>query len=225
MGKRLAHRPVDLGKQVAILAAARAEFFGRGYAAASIERIAAGAGVSKVTIYNHFQTKENLFSAMVGQECSRMRVELAALEESSEDLRQSLLVFARSMMAFLSSAEIIRFDRRMAAEVERHPAMGELFLEAGPRRLRQLVTGLIAGAMERGLLADANPHIAAAHLYGIVKGFADIEWRFGDAESAAGSIDVAALEAAVDRFLLAYAPNRAVDGLHSHSIVPGGFDV
>lgn len=205
MAKRLAHRPVDQAKQDAILACARAEFFDYGFEAASIERIAAAANVSKVTIYNHFQNKDNLFSAMVGSECRIMRGNLPEISDGETPLRVELLNFARSMMDFLSSPDIIRFDRRMAAEVERHPAMGELFLNAGPRLMQQIVTNMLASEMDRGRLAKADPKEAAGHLYGIIKGFADVEWRFSDPEQAAGSVTQASIEAAVDRFLRAYA--------------------
>jgi TetR/AcrR family transcriptional regulator, mexJK operon transcriptional repressor len=205
MGKRLAHRPVDQAKQDAILASARAEFFEFGFESASIERIAAAANVSKVTIYNHFQNKENLFSAMVSRECGVMRGNLPEMSDEEVPLRTELLKFAHSMMEFLGSPDIIRFDRRMAAEVERHPEMGELFLNAGPRLMQKMLTDMLASEMDKGRLAKSNPMEAAAHLYGIVKGFADIEWRFSDPERASNSVTKASLEAAVDRFLLAYA--------------------
>jgi TetR/AcrR family transcriptional repressor of mexJK operon len=114
--------------------------------------------------------------------------------------------FAQSMMEFLSSPDIIRFDRRMAAEVERHPEMGELFLNAGPRLMHKMLTEMIATEMDRGRLVKADPREAAAHLYGMIKGFADVEWRFSHPESARGSVDQATMGAAVDRFLLAYRP-------------------
>jgi TetR/AcrR family transcriptional regulator, mexJK operon transcriptional repressor len=204
-GKRLPHRPVDLAKQDAILACARAEFFDYGFEAASIERIAAAANVSKVTIYNHFQNKENLFSAMVGSECRIMRGNLPEISDEEIPLRAELMNFAQSMMEFLSSSDIIRFDRRMAAEVERYPEMGELFLNAGPRLMQNMLIEMLVGEMEKGRLAKADPKEAAAHLYGIVKGFADVEWRFSDPEKAAASVTKASLQAAVDRFLRAYA--------------------
>jgi TetR/AcrR family transcriptional regulator, mexJK operon transcriptional repressor len=204
-GKRLPHRPVDRAKQDAILACARAEFFDYGFEAASIERIAAAANVSKVTIYNHFQNKENLFSAMVGSECRIMRGNLPEISDEEIPLRAELMNFAQSMMAFLSSPDIIRFDRRMAAEVERYPEMGELFLNAGPRLMQNMLIEMLVGEMEKGRLAKADPKEAAAHLYGIVKGFADVEWRFSDPEKAAASVTKASLQAAVDRFLRAYA--------------------
>lgn len=204
--KRLAHRPIDRAKQNAILASARAEFFEYGFTSASIERIAASAKVSKVTIYNHFQNKENLFSVMFVSECRVMRGSLPELSNDEVPLRIELMNFAQSMMAFLSSPSIIRFDRRMAAEVERHPEMGELFLNAGHRLMQTMLTEMIATEMERGRLAKADAQQAAAHLYGIVKGFADVEWRFSDPELAASSITSAVLASAVDRFLLAYRP-------------------
>ncbi len=213
MAKRPASRPVDQAKQDAILACARAEFFGHGYAAASIERIAALANVSKVTIYNHFQSKDNLFSAVVGKECGVMRGKLPDMTGPEISLRAELLNFAHSMMEFLSNPDIIRFDRRMAAEVERYPEMGELFLNAGPRRMQAMVAEMIAGEMERGRLCKADPQLAAAHLYGMIKGFADIEWRFSEPSRAAASANTASLslEEAVDRFLIAYQPMDGVD--------------
>ncbi|MEH6724432.1 MAG: helix-turn-helix domain-containing protein, partial [Qipengyuania sp.] len=55
-------RPADEAKREAILAAAAASFFEHGFAASSIEQIAADAGVSKVTIYNRFGDKRALFA-------------------------------------------------------------------------------------------------------------------------------------------------------------------
>ena len=204
MAKGLSHRPIDQAKHNAVLAAARSEFFENGYASASIERIAAAANVSKVTIYSHFQGKENLFSAVVGSECDVMRGQLPEVTTSELSLRGVLLLFANSMMEFLSSPDIIRFDRRMAAEAEHHPAMGELFLNAGPRRLKAMLTEMITREMQNGRLGKGDPQEAAAHLYGIIKGFADIEWRFSNPQTASQSIKPTALEAAVDRFLRAY---------------------
>ena len=47
-------------KRAAILEAAVAEFRESGYEATSMDRIAASAGVSKRTVYNHFPTRDAL---------------------------------------------------------------------------------------------------------------------------------------------------------------------
>ena len=62
-------RPADLAKRQAILQTAGRSFFDVGFAATSIEQVAAEAGVSKVTVYNHFGDKRGLFTAAVEAEC------------------------------------------------------------------------------------------------------------------------------------------------------------
>jgi len=202
MSKYPPHRPVDQAKQDAILIAAREEFFAVGYAAASIERIAAAANVSKVTICNHFQGKENLFSAMVEDQCSLMRLALADDLAHSSDFRAEMISFARSVIAFLSQEDVIRFERRLGGEVERHPEIAALFLEAGPHRLRQMLTQAIASAMDEGHIARADPDIAASHLFGLIRGFTEVEWRFSN--TAPVTPDDHRITDAVDRFLRAY---------------------
>jgi TetR/AcrR family transcriptional regulator len=51
-------------KAEAILKGARQEFLQRGFGAASMDRIAATAGVSKPTIYSHYGDKASLFRAL-----------------------------------------------------------------------------------------------------------------------------------------------------------------
>jgi TetR/AcrR family transcriptional regulator, mexJK operon transcriptional repressor len=204
MSEKKSHRPVDRSKQQAILAAARDEFFAMGYIAASIERIAAMADVSKVTIYKHFHGKQPLFAAVVERECEKMRTALAYGTGDSSDFRAELLASAQTMVAFLSNDDVIRFDRRLASEFDHAPDMADLFLEAGPHRLRAILRETMAAAMAAGHIEAADPHVAASHFFGLVRGFTEVEWRFGNL---AGTVpDDAAIADAVDRFLRAYAP-------------------
>ncbi|WP_330970248.1 TetR/AcrR family transcriptional regulator, partial [Lysobacter sp. A3-1-A15] len=56
-------RPKDLAKRAAILDAAKSMFTQYGFGGASMDQIAAEAGVSKLTVYSHFGDKETLFAA------------------------------------------------------------------------------------------------------------------------------------------------------------------
>ncbi|QLE58600.1 TetR/AcrR family transcriptional regulator [Nostoc sp. TCL26-01] len=49
----------------AILAGAMQEFLTHGYAATTMDRVTAAAGVSKTTVYSYFQDKETLFVALI----------------------------------------------------------------------------------------------------------------------------------------------------------------
>lgn len=58
-------------KRAAIVDAARRAFLENGYASTSMDRIAAGAGVSIKTVYRHFDNKDDLFSAVMQAACSQ----------------------------------------------------------------------------------------------------------------------------------------------------------
>lgn len=171
-------RQPDLAKREAILAAATAEFFERGYEAARIEAIATKAGVSKVTVYGHYKTKAALFTAAVECECEKIRAALL-FDDGQAPLRERLAAFGHTMMAFLSRPEMIRFEQRIAAETERHPELGRCFLEAGPHRMLKALAGLLERARARGELAALDPVMAAEQFASMVKGLADMDRRFG----------------------------------------------
>lgn len=57
--------PASTSKQEQILQGAIRVFLKEGYARSSMDRVSAEAGVSKQTIYSHFQDKEGLFKALI----------------------------------------------------------------------------------------------------------------------------------------------------------------
>src|SRR3546814_3446210 len=65
-------------------------FLQRGYGAATMDMIAAEAGVSKQTVYNHFQSKEGLFKAAIGELTTALMAPLVRSEEHTSEL-QSLM--------------------------------------------------------------------------------------------------------------------------------------
>ena len=62
-------RPKDLEKKQAVLDAAKCLFLSQGYDATSMDAIAQSAGVSKLTLYSHFNDKDTLFSHAVRSHC------------------------------------------------------------------------------------------------------------------------------------------------------------
>jgi TetR/AcrR family transcriptional repressor of mexJK operon len=62
-------RPKDLEKRAKILQAAKSLFLKMGYHAANMNQIAKEAGVTKLTVYNHFQDKANLFICAIEETC------------------------------------------------------------------------------------------------------------------------------------------------------------
>src|SRR3546814_8149225 len=85
-------RPSDPGKHDAILENARRMFTRLGFDGTSMDELAQHAGVSKATIYNHFDSKEALFEATFERLLQALPppAELIRSEEHTSEL-QSLM--------------------------------------------------------------------------------------------------------------------------------------
>ena len=202
--KKKLGRPSDIAKRKRIIDAASHRFFKEGFAATSIEQVAADAGVSKVTIYNQFGDKRALFAAAVTHECEKMRdyFSLDAIPQGS--IRNRLIALAEAMCVFFSRPEMIQFDRRIAAETQNEPMIGKAFLEAGPWRMKSAFTNWLAHASDCGELCIPDPELAAEQFVSMVKGIGDLERRFGVTPSPED--DMRRICGAVQVFLDAYAP-------------------
>ncbi len=198
-----AGRPTDAAKREAIVEAASRAFFDVGYAASSIEQIAAAAGVSKVTIYNRFGDKRSLFAAAVEAECEKMRGNFQVPAMPDASLRERLTAIGEAMSAFLSRPEMVQFERRIAAETEHDPTIGMAFLTAGPHRMKQAFTALLTALHEAGEIVVPDPELAAEQFAAMCKGMGDLDRRFGAAKDDAR--DRERVKGAVDVFCRAYA--------------------
>ncbi|MEL6528926.1 MAG: TetR/AcrR family transcriptional regulator [Pseudomonadota bacterium] len=196
-------RPSDKAKRDAIVAAAAHSFMDVGFAATSIEKVAADAGVSKVTIYNHFGDKRALFAAAVEVECEKMRGYFSLDAMPSGSIRDRLTAIGGAMFAFLSRPEMIQFERRIAAETEQEPSIGQAFLEAGPWRMKEGFSAFLKHAESCGELKLDDPYLAAEQFVSMCKGMGDLERRFGAPISKEASEE--RIAGAVDVFLAAYA--------------------
>jgi AcrR family transcriptional regulator len=72
-------------RQAAILQGAAAAFVGRGYAATSMEEIAAASGITKLIVYRHFESKEALYRAVLQRVFDRLAEEFLTLYASRTD--------------------------------------------------------------------------------------------------------------------------------------------
>jgi TetR/AcrR family transcriptional repressor of mexJK operon len=195
-------RPLDEAKRRAIVEAAALHFFQNGYAATSIEQVAADAGVSKVTIYNQFGDKSALFAAAVEGQCERMPENFSIERTQPGAIRERLTAIGESMVFFLSRSEMIQFDRRIAAETEHEPAIGAAFLDAGPRPMKRAFAAWLEHACAAGELAINDAELAAEQFVSMCKGMGDLERRFG--AEVTPETSARRIAGAVEVFLAAY---------------------
>src|SRR5436190_22248119 len=85
-------------KRISVVDAAASVFCREGFGGANIDLIAAEAGVSRQTIYNHHHDKETLFKAIVAEVTERYNADyfatLAAFPDDPQDLEADLADFA-----------------------------------------------------------------------------------------------------------------------------------
>ncbi|MBW8814701.1 MAG: TetR/AcrR family transcriptional regulator [Caulobacterales bacterium] len=91
-----------------ILLAARRLFATEGFAAASVDRIAAEAGVAKGAVYHHFPTKEAVFAEVLEAVSQEVAAEVARAALGAPDVLAMLTVGSRAYFAATSSPDIHR---------------------------------------------------------------------------------------------------------------------
>src|SRR3954469_25555921 len=102
MDPTVTHQRLTDRKRVAVINAAIQEFLAAGFDATSMDRVAARAGVSKRTVYNHFPSKEALFAAILRQLWDSSDTEKAPAYSSLQPLRGQLLQLLLKKLSLLN---------------------------------------------------------------------------------------------------------------------------
>ena len=198
-------RPKDLGKRAAILEAAKQLFVREGFAGASMDKIAAEAGVSKLTVYSHFGDKEALFAAAIRAKCEEMMPADLFQLELKGPLRSQLKAIASGFFALISSEEAISTHRMMIAPGNADDPLRELFWEAGPKRTHEHFAAFLRARIEAGELEIPDVARATEQFFTLLKGELHAHMLCGLCPNPARADVAAHLEACVDLFLRAYA--------------------
>jgi AcrR family transcriptional regulator len=198
-------------KQTSILDAATAAFLEHGYVGTSMDHVAARAGVSKPTVYNHFANKEELFTEIVLRtidEVGRPFHDSIATLEDTDDLEAALGGLARKLVAILQQPLLLQVRRLVIGEVARFPELGRIYFERGAGRTIDTLAVEFARLAERGRLELSDPRLAAEQFNWMVLSIPLNEAMFApDVSFDADELDAYADEA-VRLFLAAYRPRR-----------------
>ncbi|MYS88849.1 MULTISPECIES: TetR/AcrR family transcriptional regulator [Streptomyces] len=159
-------------KRQAIVRAARELFLREGFGV-GMDAIATEAGVSKVTVYNHFGSKEALFTAVITSALDEPLAgeSSAALEGLAEadDLRAALVEAARTWVhAVRTNHEVTALRNLVAAEIHRFPELGEAWRHRGPESHHPAVAGALRALAEQGRLEIPDLRVAIIQFYGLL---------------------------------------------------------
>ncbi|MDG4879962.1 TetR/AcrR family transcriptional regulator [Mesorhizobium sp. WSM4884] len=171
-------------KRISVVDAAASVFCREGYAGANIDLIAAEAGVSRQTVYNHHGDKEKLFMAVVRDLTERCNAgifaTIATFPDQPTDLESDLVAFAVRMNRNCICNRDGRFLRKLIqAEGERYPELFAEWREQGPGRTWSALAARFARLAYAGHLSIDDPDVAARQFLALVNAELQITFMLG----------------------------------------------
>ncbi len=154
-------RPKSEEKRAAILRAATELFLARGLQNASMDAVAASAGVSKQTVYSHFANKDELYRAVIVNKIELHGFGSAALPENC-NLDEGLHLLGMRFVQLLFDPEVIAMHRVVIGESATHPKIAELFYATGPSNTLYTITDFLARQLEQHRLAMERDELGYA---------------------------------------------------------------
>lgn len=167
---RLLGRPKDAEKHAAILEAASLLFLEQGFERTTLDAVAARAGVSKLTVYSHFQNKEGLFEALIASKCeecfeAREFADLAPLGP-----RIALSRIANAFLTLMFQPDVLALHRVLIASATPDPGMNVTFWESGPKPTIAAFERLLERFNAGGALRVDDTARAADQFFSMLKG-------------------------------------------------------
>ncbi|MBD2529361.1 TetR/AcrR family transcriptional regulator [Nostoc flagelliforme FACHB-838] len=138
-------RDNSVDKVEQILQGAMQEFLQHGYAGTSMDRVAVAAGVSKATVYSHFQDKEGLFKVLLEQLASKKNNSIFGTEpiegEPAAILHQ---VATKALEQMINDKEHSAFMRVLIGESGRFPELAQICVRAMIKPVAETLTEYLA---------------------------------------------------------------------------------
>jgi AcrR family transcriptional regulator len=135
----------------------------RGIASISLSDIAAEAGISRQTVYNHFSDTSAVFEAALDMHGTAMVSHVGALMEKASDAREKIVSLARFMIEAADPAhETLPLEAGLSLEARER-------LNRHTEALRDLIAGVLKGAGVAAradmiwTMIEASSHTAARH--------------------------------------------------------------
>ncbi|MEH1711846.1 TetR/AcrR family transcriptional regulator [Acinetobacter pittii] len=150
-------RPKDLEKRARILQAAKAIFLKSGYHGTSMNQIAQEAGVTKLTVYNHFQDKVNLFICAITETCEETLCTKQFDLDTSADFYQTLFIVCSRALQIIYSPEALKLDHVLLELAAEQNPLALQFFEASHTRMENQLAEFFQKAAELGFIQADDP--------------------------------------------------------------------
>lgn len=154
--RRKADRPGE------IVEAAMAVFAERGFAAARLDEIARRAGVSKGALYLYFETKEEIFRAVVDQAIApNMQAVRAMVAAHPGPLSQLLRLVAARVGTLMETLPVGGVVKMVIGEAGNFPELARVWHDDLVAHILAAMTDAIRAAQSRGEVRPGDPRVYA----------------------------------------------------------------
>jgi AcrR family transcriptional regulator len=154
-------RPRDPERMRRVLEAAREHFCEHGYEGANLDAIADEAGVSKMTVYNYFPSKEALFEAVIGSRTDQVAGSLAGTGALDPRHPEAVLrTIGAHFQELMRDKRTLGLYRALYGAVSQGDAC-QAFYRQGPERLINDVAGYLQAAHDAGTMKVPQARLAA----------------------------------------------------------------
>ncbi len=196
-----------IDKRQAILDAAFTVFAREGYTQATVDAIAAEAGVAKHTIYNHFGDKQTLLRQAIAAEADRAMAEnLAAVERLRDhdgDIRAALESVGHRLVQCYCDDRSWALRRLLYAEISQFPDLLDIIQGRAANPVTEALADRLARLSLAGRLRISDPAEAAEQLGALLIGSMESRSRLGTRRLPDAELH-SVTRAAVDTFLHAF---------------------
>jgi len=157
-------RPRDPERGRRILEAAQRHFDEHGLERASVDAIALDAGVSKMTVYSNFGSKEGLFQAVVRDRTAAVLAGFPGTGTLDPDQPEKVLLAIGARFLALTRGDALGALRAVYGVAGAQPEVCRALYKEGPERVNDELAAYLRLANSAGTLKVRNP-LQAADLF------------------------------------------------------------
>lgn len=160
-----------------IIQAALAAFSQNGFEGSSTREIAKRADVNEITLFRHFQSKENLFREVLYSHAPTSMLTDELDEKLTDNLSESLTYLAQIYLEH--EYKNLHYIRIGIMEVPRNPTYANI-VRMIPMRLEEHLENYLGDLSDRGLIRSANYKLLARMFYAQLFQHVSMICSFGD---------------------------------------------
>jgi len=140
-----------------------------GFHAATLDKVAQRAKISKLSIYKHFESKEALFAAAFAARCQQLVPQrlFEGIDGSAED---QLMAAGSSLLRTLLRPEVRNVEAMVMADAPNQKSLSKVHYEAGPAHIIAQLEGLLRRLHGKALLNVPDPLQSARLFAALFKG-------------------------------------------------------